>query len=515
MGFRKHRRRGGGGGGFGGQHQRHHHHGYGTGEPNGLQPGDDVGNRRSFKPVQIPPEDLGNRKDPDEAEWIPDEDCGNRIDAAPTHALSGVLLDLDGRRRRRRPKGVSAPERVGRYFVGGVNPLIASNVPRAFPGKTLEESMNGSSDVRVADTGGGGPGDDGSGDGLDEGGGGRRRRRRGRGRDHVDGVAAQEVSERRAQRFFDFEEDDRFDYTLKTTAEQKRKDAEDAVRNVVVEAGRDATVAARLIEDGDKPKVLVTIDERGPAPSLPPQRRSENAQEPLFVMGNAALMSLNYLANKIVNRFPDDRIRLAILPAADQKLYLDALEEHRRTRRPKNGATAAPLPAAPAGRPTENAREAAALDADNAPAPVVTDEPAEEPPLNASEREESLFAAVDVEPAVHEADDDAQSDDAQGDDAQGDDAAAVEAAAAEAAAAEAAADEADEAGEASAAPKRAAKKKAAAKAPAKAPAKALAKAPAKAAPKKARASEVEDKPKRPPAKRAPKKVEVARARPKA
>src|ERR1043166_5360970 len=146
MGFRKHRRRGGGGGGggFGGQ-PHPHHHGFGTGEPNGLQPGDDVGNRRSFKQVIVPPDDLGNRRDPEEAEWSPEDNVGNRIEAAPTHELSGTLLDLDGKRRRRRPKGVSAPERVGRFFVGGVNPLIATNVPRAFPGKTLEESLNGGS----------------------------------------------------------------------------------------------------------------------------------------------------------------------------------------------------------------------------------------------------------------------------------------------------------------------------------------------------------------------------------
>lgn len=349
MGFRNKRRFRGGGGG---QHHHHHHHGFGTGEPNGLQPGDDLGNRRSFKPVQLPPEDLGNRKDPEEEEWIPEDNTGNRIEAAPTHELSGILLDLDGKRRRRRPKGVAAPERVGRYFVGGVNPLIATNIPRPFPGKTLDESLGGAAAVSTEERAGREAGRERAVDRSSEGEplegeaeagvegeigpegerGGRRRRRRGRGREQVDGVAAQEVSERRAQRFFDFEEDDRFDYTLKTSAEQKRKDAEDAVRAVVVEGGRDATVLARLIEDGTRPKVLVTIDERGPSADLPPERRAPNAQEPLFVMGNAALMSLNYLVNKIVNRYPDDRIRLAILPAADEKLYLDALAEHQKLR---------------------------------------------------------------------------------------------------------------------------------------------------------------------------------------
>ena len=360
----KHRRgRSGGGGGGGGGGPRHHqHHGFGTGEPNGLQPGDDLGNRKSFKAVQLPPDDLGNRKDPEEAEWVPLDDVGNRIDAAPTHEVSGVLLDMGGKNRRgRRPKGVSAPERVGRYVVGGVNPLIATTTPRPFPGKSLEESYgtpayasapipsNDDGDSRPAEPryeGGRGEGSRGEGppvsfpdsDFEDDGQGGRRRRRRGRGREDSlagppDGGQAQQVSQRRAQRFFDFEEDDRFDYTLKTTAEQKRKDSEDAVRSVVSESGRDATVLARLIEDGNRPKVLVTIEERGAAASLPPERRTPTSGEPLFVIGNAALMSLNYLVNKVVNRYPDDRIRLAILPAADERLYLDALTEHQALRR--------------------------------------------------------------------------------------------------------------------------------------------------------------------------------------
>jgi hypothetical protein len=365
MGFRNKRRFRGGGGG-----QHHHHHCYGTGEPNGLQPGDDVGNRRSFKPVQLPPEDLGNRKDPDEEEWVPEDAVGNRIDAAPTHELSGILLELDGKRRRRRPKGVAAPERVGRYFVGGVNPLIATNIPRPFPGKSLDESLNGGGQQLPAESRegpreradvDGGEGGEHEGEAAEGERTGRRRRRRGRGREQVDGVAAQEVSERRAQRFFDFEEDDRFDYTLKSDPEQKRKDAEGAVRSIVTESGRDATVLARLIEDGDRPKILVTIDERGPSPSLPPERRGQNAQEPLFVMGNAALMSLNYLVNKIVNRYPDDRIRLAILPAMGEKLYLEALADHQKIR----GAQPARRGAAPPQR------QAAAL----SPPPTAADGP--------------------------------------------------------------------------------------------------------------------------------------------
>lgn len=415
MGFR-HKRRSRSGG------QHHHHHGFSGGEANGVQPGDDVGNRKSFKPVQHPPEDLGNRKDPEESEWVPDDETGNRIDAAPTHELSGILLELDGKRRRRRPKGVAAPERVGRYFVGGVNPLIATNVPRPFAGKTLDESLQSAAGVPVAN-GHGAPhgaavpydaehaGDGGlgaaapaafeGGEAELEGEGGRRRRKRGRGRDQVDGAAAQEVSDRRAQRFFDFEEDDRFDYTLKSDPEHKRRDAEQIVRALVTEAGRDATVEARLLEDGDKPKILVTIDERGASSALPATRRSSNAHEPLFVLGNAALMSLNYLVNKIVNRYPDDRIRLAVLPASGERLYLEALAEHRRARA---AAPAALSPPPTAGRAVplavvEVPKAAAQPLVVVTPAPVGVAAP-EEAFDEPDSRPEYLVAPVRVQPAA-------------------------------------------------------------------------------------------------------------------
>ena len=334
MGFRSRRRHRGhhqGGGG--------HHGGFGGGEPNGLQPGDDVGNRKNFKMAIVPPDDIGNRKDPEEAEWIPDEDVGNRIDIAPTHEISGVLLDLDPKRRRRRPKGAAPIERVGRYLVGGVNPIIAGGngrppVPVEEQEETPEASLDRSLD-RSHERTGRERGDRDGRDGRDS-----RRRRF----EQVDGVQAQEVNERRAQRFFDFEEDDRFEYTLKTPAEQKRQEAEAIVASITREAGREAVVVGLLIEDGDKPKILVTTEEKGPG------------TDPLFVMGNAALMSLNYLVNKIVNRFPEDRIRLAILPAGDERLYRESLAQHRQ--RHPAGAVNAPAAAhtptiLPTGVPTD------------------------------------------------------------------------------------------------------------------------------------------------------------------
>lgn len=327
MGFRSRRRHKGGGGGGGG-------HGGGgqafawTGEANGLQPGDDIGNRKSFKPVVVPPDDIGNRRDPDEEEDIPFDDVGNRIDANPTHEVSGILLDLDPKKRKRRAKGTQAPiERNGRYVVGGVNPIIAggNRPPPPMPEESFEPQQQQQREPREP----------------------REprpqqpqqqqqqqqqpRAEKKRRFEQVDGNAAQEVSEKRVSRFFDFDEDDRFEYALKSTPEQKRKEALRFVDDILRECGRNANVHARVIEDGDKPKLLVTIEEKGPHARV--DRLGAGANEPLFVMGNGALLSLNYLANKVVNRYPDDRIRLAVLPASDEPLYLESLDEHHKRKR--------------------------------------------------------------------------------------------------------------------------------------------------------------------------------------
>jgi hypothetical protein len=326
MGFRSRRRHKGGGGGHGGGGHGGGGQGFAwTGEANGLQPGDDVGNRKSFKPVIVPPEDIGNRRDPDEEDDIPFDDVGNRVEANPTHEVSGILLNMDPKKRKGRAKGQNAapPERVGRYIVGGVNPLIAGGnrmPPQPPPEETFAEVHafeRGERPERPERT----PPPP------------QQQQEKKKKFEQVDGRAAQEVSEKRVQRFFDFDEDDRFDYTLKSTPEQKRAEALRFVDDVLRESGRNAIVQARIIEDGDKPKLLVTIEEKGPHGKLPAERIPADAGEPLFVMGNAALMSLNYLANKVVNRYPDDRIRLAVLPASDEKLYLESLEEHQKKAR--------------------------------------------------------------------------------------------------------------------------------------------------------------------------------------
>lgn len=314
-----------------------------VGDPNGLNKGDDIGNRRPKNAPPPPPDDIGNRKEKSSGQERLPDDVGNRIDAPPTHEASGILNEIAGPRRRK--KRTSPLVRVGRYFAGGINPLVSTTTGRAQ--KASEEAYekqkqeqrerresdrdaSRQDDAHAADTQGADAQDASA---ADEGG--KKRRRNKSGDERPD------INARRARRFFDFSDDDRFDYKLKSTTEEKRSEALFAVTSVVEGAERAATVLALLLEDGDRPKVLVTIEEKGPAACVPKERRGEDAESPLFVLGNAALMSLNYLTNKIVNRYPDDRIRLAILPKENAVEYLDAFEEHLTTVRPDDAAAAA------------------------------------------------------------------------------------------------------------------------------------------------------------------------------
>ena len=331
-----------------------------TGEPNGLQPGDDIGNRRPKKVVQLPPDDLGNRKTKEDKIVIPDDDVGNRVDIPPTHEHSAAL---DGGRKRK--KRAAPLVRVGRFFAGGVNPLVSHNLQRATKALDgfLEVQKAERAERRAAE---------------------RAERMKNQGQEPQvssgkgGGQDAQllDLQARRAARFFDFVEDDRFEYQLKSDPEDKRAQAEDAVQQVLQHAGRDATVTAQVVEDGKRTKVLVAIDERGPQAGLPDARKPENSKDPLFVLGNAALMSLNYLVNKIVNRYPNDRIRLVVLPKKDEATYLETFDAHRRKRDglpPKEEAQAeAPTAEAPKA-------EAPKAEAPKVEAPKVEEPKAEEP----------------------------------------------------------------------------------------------------------------------------------------
>jgi hypothetical protein len=288
------------------------------GEPNGLNPGDDVGNRINQRAKATVPDDIGNRIEDDKSLIVAADDIGNRIDQMPTHDLSGVLSFFDdGRKnRRRKPKG-SVAIRVGRYLAGGVNPLVATDQPRAQKAQEAARHSN-AHPQRDSDT--------------EDGRGKQRKRKRRDAAESGHGADSNDLNERRAQRFFDFEEDDQFEYLLKTAPEEKRIAALTTVEDVVRLSNRKAKCTSTLLDDGNRPKILVTIEETGVGDDVPADQLANNADKPLFALGNAALMSLNYIVNKIVNRYPDDRIRLAILPKSDEASYLSALAAHQQAR---------------------------------------------------------------------------------------------------------------------------------------------------------------------------------------
>lgn len=55
---------------------------------------EDIGNRRSFDDVKIPPDNIGNRCDTESAMSLVNDSAGNSLDEEPSHLKSGVLSAL-------------------------------------------------------------------------------------------------------------------------------------------------------------------------------------------------------------------------------------------------------------------------------------------------------------------------------------------------------------------------------------------------------------------------------------
>lgn len=89
------------------------------------------------------------------------------------------------------------------------------------------------------------------------------------------------------------------EYVLKSDPEDKRSKAEEICTEIVRLSQREAQVSAELVDENGQPKVVVMVAESDP-------------NDALFARNSAALSALNFLTNKVVNRFPDDRIRLVV-----------------------------------------------------------------------------------------------------------------------------------------------------------------------------------------------------------
>lgn len=209
----------------------------------GTNPGDTVGNRRSNKEIRLTHDDIGNHLEVLRSNENTPDNLGNSIDSAPTHQLSGVT---------HRKKSDAIPHvRMGRYLVGGVNPVVAglSHLMSEVP---AEAPKNSSSQPTTAQ------------------------------------------SDKRLKRLFEFEDDDRVEYTLTSTPEEKRAQAEQVVKKIFETAQSSAEIEATLEQKENKNAITVSI------------------KTPVFKTGELPLAALNFLVNKIVNRLPTDRIRLAV-----------------------------------------------------------------------------------------------------------------------------------------------------------------------------------------------------------
>lgn len=214
----------------------------------GTNPGDGVGNRRSVKDIRIPNDDIGNHLEVFRTDENTPDNLGNSVDIAPTHQLSGITY---------RKKADAAPlVRMGRYLVGGVNPAVAG-LAHLIPEPPVQENLP----HREISQGSGPTGPQ---------------------------------IEKRLRRLFEFDEDDRIEYTLTSTPEEKRIQAELAVKTIFEAGELPAEIAAILEQSETKSSVSVTIN------------------SPVFKTGELPLAALNFLVNKIVNRLPSDRIRLAV-----------------------------------------------------------------------------------------------------------------------------------------------------------------------------------------------------------
>lgn len=232
----------------------------------GLQSGDNVGNRKTFREVRVPADDIGNRSESIQRFEFVRDDIGNSVHEAPTHLQSGVLVGIDGKARK--PKD-AMHQRMGRYVVGGVNPLVAGN-----PGLiTTEEPPSPRPQAQKA-----GP----------------------QAQTHNKPDQKADGNERWLRKLLEFDEDERSEFTLKSDPVQKADQAKQALAEILTRGGLLAQVDAQVLTEKNVPVLKLHFE--------------ESQASRVFVEGKLEMIALNFLVNKIVNRYPDDRIRLSVLP---------------------------------------------------------------------------------------------------------------------------------------------------------------------------------------------------------
>jgi hypothetical protein len=259
---------------------------YGT-ESDGLQPGDSVGNRQKFSETRISADDIGNRLSGSDVAQIPRDDIGNLVGGAATHLHSGILAGMDGRNRRRRDPNES---RGGSgYAVGGVNPVVSGNhaLVSMYATAKAEESNDDERPQARA------PSERPEGDA-------RRPQRK--------SEKGAESSDRWLKRLLEFDDDERSETPSTGDPKLKAAQARTVLSEIFEKAGVMAAIGTQVNADPASGRSSVVVSFEDIDLSVEPSSRLST----VFGENSLSLLALNFLVNKIVNRVPEERVKVSV-----------------------------------------------------------------------------------------------------------------------------------------------------------------------------------------------------------
>jgi hypothetical protein len=300
-----------------------------------------VGNRRGSYDQRIPPDDIGNRVTRSFNEMIPHDDVGNSLAGAATHLITS---STPVREKRQRGGGRS-----------GAHPTYQrpgfSHTMQGGHGQGQSQSQHSGLRGSSQESGGGF-------ERLDRGERGGRLQDRRRGGERSGGGDRNQMlrrgplgdagksggqnapmgQSRRSQdpylrKLFHFGDEDESNFSLKSTPEVKQQVALEAVRKILTHMERNAEVDARLLTGGNhgKPELVLLISESAPANGVK-----------MLMDNDGTSLALNFLVNKIVNRYPDDRIKLSVMPWDEGLSYIEQANVKAANAKAGSGGLAAP-----------------------------------------------------------------------------------------------------------------------------------------------------------------------------
>lgn len=254
-------------------------------ESDGLQAGDNVGNRQRFSETRLSADDIGNRLSANEALEVVRDDIGNSIGGAATHMQSGILAGMDGRSRRRRDGALET--RGGGYAVGGVNPVVSGNhalVSLFAPAKEESSAAAAAQPRPEAEN------------------------RRNAPPAAKRSEKSPESTDRWLKRLLEFEDDERSESPTNVDPKKKATQARAVLNDIFEKAGIMAAIGTQVTADeaSGRPLVLVSFEDIDVSPD--PKARLSN----VFAENSLSLLALNFLLNKIVNRVPEERVKVSV-----------------------------------------------------------------------------------------------------------------------------------------------------------------------------------------------------------